>query len=309
MRPGAILDVRQSGDQFEDARHSDPLSIPTVAALALLQPDVQSRARLSEALRGHHDLIVCESWTDLWETMVGRPLDGCIVDPYNSFDPVSLPEILHFRRRFPSTALIVCGDFTGQELDLYYLGRMGVDGVILAGAEHGLRQLRNRVEMALSSWLAKRVAEALEGVLPTLGVRCVRWAIAHAEECPQVSDLARSMRLSPRGLSRELRGAGLPSPRHILLWGRLFQAARMLEGTDVTVEEVAFRLGYATGASLGRAFRDRLGLSPSDLDHDSGGIKRVMDAFVSSLGQPEDSSRRWSTPSARRAVLQAFEIR
>lgn len=280
-----------------------------MAALALFQPDVQSRARLSDALRGHHVLTICESWTDLWDTMVGGPLDGCIVDPHNSFDPVSLPEILHFRRRFPSTALIVSGDFTGRELDLYYLGRMGVDGVILAGAEHDRRQLRSRVEMALSSWLAKRVADALEGILPPLGVRCIRWAIAHAEECPQVPDLARAMRLSPRALSRELRSRSLPSPRHLLLWGRLFQAARMLEGSDVTVEEVAFGLGYATAASLGRAFRERLDLSPSDLRHEEKGIHRVMDAFVHSLEDGEDVSRRWSRPDARRTVMRSFVLR
>ena len=249
---------------------------------------------------------MCETWTGLWETMVGGPLDGCIVDPHNAFDPVSLPEILHFRRRFPSTALVVSGDFTGRELDLYHLGRMGVDGVILAGAEHDLRQLRGRVEMALSSWLAKRVSGALEGILPPIGVRCLHWAIAHAEDCPQVPDLARAMRLSPRTLSRELRSRGLPSPRHLLLWGRLFQAARMLEGSDVTVEEVAFRLGYATAASLGRAFREQLGLAPSDLRHEEKGIHRVMDAFIHSLGEGEEVSRRWSSPGARRAVMQSF---
>ncbi len=277
-----------------------------MAALALFQPDAQSRARLSDALKAHHDLTFCDSWTDLWETVVADPVDGCVVDPYNSFDPVTLPEILHFRRRFPSPALVVCGDFTGRELDLYYLGRMGVDGVILAGANHDLRQLRSRVEMALSSWLAKRVGDALEGILPALGARCIRWAIAHAEECPQVSNLARAMRRSPRALSRELRSTGLPSPRHILLWGRIFQAARMMAGSDVTVEEVAFRLGYATGASLGRAFRERLDLSPSDFRHDPDGIRRVMDALVSSLGEQEGPSRRWSTASARRAMMQSF---
>ncbi|MFP3949272.1 MAG: helix-turn-helix domain-containing protein [Longimicrobiales bacterium] len=280
-----------------------------MAALALFQPDARSRARLSDALREYHELTFCQSWTDLWDTMVDGRLDGCIVDPHNSFDPVSLPEILHFRRRFPSTALIVSGEFTGRELDLYYLGRMGVDGVILAGADHDHRQLRGRVEMALSSWLAKRVADALEGILPPLGIRCVRWAIAHAEECPQVPDLVRAMRLSPRALSRELRSRGLPSPRHLLLWGRLFQAARMLEGSDVTVEEVAFRLGYATAASLGRAFRDRLDLSPSDLRHDQRSLRRVMDAFVHSLEEREDLSRRWSSPDTRQAVMESFALR
>lgn len=280
-----------------------------MAALALFQPDTQSRARLRDALRDHHRLTICQSWTELWERMVQGSLDGCIIDPYNSFDPVSLPEVLHFRRRFPGTAVVVCGDFSGRELDLYYLGRMGVDGVILgAGESSGPRQLRGRVEMALSSWLAKRVADALDGAIPHLGVRAIRWAIAHAEECPQVQDLARAVRLSPRALSRELRARGLPSPRQLLLWGRLFQAARMLDRSDATVEEVAFRLGYATGASLGRAFRERVGLSPSEFSHEEDGLNRVMGAFVSSLEEGEGRMRRWSTPNSRRAVMRSFLI-
>lgn len=280
-----------------------------MAALALFQPDAQSRARLSDALKTHHHLAVCGSWTELWETMVAGAIDGCIIDPYNSFDPVSLPEVLHLRKRFPTSALIVCGDFTGRELDLYYLGRMGVDGVILATGESGSpRQLRGRVEMALSSWLAKRVADALDGVVPDLGIRAIRWAVAHAEECPQVRDLARAVRLSPRALSRELRARGLPSPRKLLLWGRLFQAARMLDRSDATVEEVAFRLGYATGASLGRAFRERVGLSPSELGHEDGGLNRVMKAFVGSLEEREGRARRWSTPGSRHAVMRSFRV-
>lgn len=280
-----------------------------MAALALFQPDVQSRARLTEALKPHHRVMVCESWTELWETMVDAALDGCIIDPYNPFDPVSLPEVLHFRKRFPTTAVIVCGDFTDRELDLYYLGRMGVDGVILASGEGGsARKLRGRVEMALSSWLAKRVADALDGVVPELGIRATRWAVAHAEECPQVQDLARAVRLSPRALSRELRARGLPSPRQILLWGRLFQAARMLDRSDATVEEVAFRLGYATAASLGRAFRERVGISPSKFGHEEGGLNRVMNAFVESLEEREGRARRWSTPGSRHEVIRSFLV-
>ena len=283
-----------------------------MALLALFQPDSTAHARLVDALAGEHDLVPCESWSELWETCVRRPVAGSVIDPYNAFDPVALPELLHFRRRFSSQAVIVYADFSGRELDLYHLGRLGVDGVILAGRDESRRLLRDRVEVALSCSLAKRVADALEGVLPDLGIRCLRWAIEHADENAQVPDLARAVRSSPRALSRELKALGLTSPRHLLLWGRLFQAARMLDSSDVTVEEVAFRLGYATGASLGRAFREQAGVSPTELLGRDGGVDRVLSAFVTSMEDEDDAEeeaetgRRWSTSDVRRAVLRSF---
>lgn len=279
-----------------------------MSLIALFLPDSHLRARLYDALGDEHELVHCESWPALWETAVRRSLKGSIVDPYNIFDPVALPELLHFRRRFPAPALIVYGDFTDRELDLYHLGRMGVDGIIMPGQDESGRDLRKRVEVALSTSLANRVADALEGVLPDLAVQCIRWAIRHADENPQVSDLARAVRMSPRALSRELRALGLPAPRHILLWGRLVQAARMLDTTDATVEEVAFRLGYATGASLARAFREQANLTPTELVGEEGSVDRVLGAFVTSIreGAEDGEQRRWSTAEARRAVLRSF---
>lgn len=283
-----------------------------MALIALFLPDSHAWARLVDAVGDEHELLRCESWSTLWESAVRRPVAGSIVDPYNSFDPVALPELLHFRRRFSSQALVVYGDFAGRELDLYHLGRLGVDGVILAGRDESRRRLRDRVEVALSCSLAKRVADALGGVLPELGIRCLRWAIEHADENAQVPDLARAVRMSPRALSRELRALGLSAPRHLLLWGRLFQAARMLDATDVTVEEVAFRLGYATGASLGRAFREQAGVSPTELVGRDGGVDRVLAAFITSMrdesdeAEDDDGPRRWSTSEVRRAVLRSF---
>ena len=279
-----------------------------MAVLALFQPDSATRARLHDALAPDHELVTCESWSELWESLLRDRADGAVIDPYSSFDPVSLPELLHLRRRFPGMAIVVFADFHGRELDLYHLGRLGVDGVILAEEEHGLRKIRDAVEMALGDSLAKRVGDTLEGVVSSTGIRCVEWAVRHAEESPQVRDLARAVRTSPRALARELRDEGLPSPRHILLWGRLLQAARLLEAEDVTVEEVAFRLGYATGASLGRALKEQTGLSPTELV-DAGGVERVLASFLNACGdalREAARDRRWSTSSARKALLRSF---
>jgi AraC-like DNA-binding protein len=219
-----------------------------------------------------------------------------------------MSELRRLRGRFPEVAIVIYADFHGRELDLYDLGRMGVDGVILSREEDSHRRIRGAVDRALSTSLAKRVTAKLEHAVPGLGLRCIEWSVERAGECPQVSDLARQIRTSPRALTRELRGMGLPSPRHLLLWGRLLQAARMLDAIGTTVEDVAFQLGYATGASLGRALKEQTGFSPTELQ-EAGGLDAVLDTFVGSVldgVQDEEDRGRWSTARVRREGLGSF---
>lgn len=279
-----------------------------MSVLALYQPDARSCARLHDALGGEHRLVDCRSWDHLWDVVREERTDGCVVDPYTDGEGVSRTRLRQFRRRFPGLVIIVYADFHGRELDLYHLGRLGVDGVILSRQEQTHRRIRNAIGLALSASLANRIRERLPGVVPPLGVRCVAWAVKHAVECPQVQDLAREVRMSSRALARELRGLGLPSPRQLLLWGRLIQAARMLDDPEITVEDAAFALGYATGASLGRAIKEQTGLSPTELQ-EAGGVDSAVDAFVELVVQgvqEADREQRWSTSRVRRQVLDSF---
>ncbi len=276
-----------------------------MAVLALYQPDPRSRARLLDALRGDHRVLSCQAWGRVRKLAREGCLDGCIVDPYGTSEGMDVSDLRGFRRRYHQLAIVIFADFRGRELDLYDLGRMGVDGVILSRDENSHRGIRGVVDQALSASLARRVEERLEGRVPALGLRCISWAVERAGECPQVSDLADHLRTSPRALTRELRGMGLPSPRQILLWGRILQAARMLGAPDTTVEDAAFHLGYATGASLGRALKDQAGFSPTELQ-EAGGVDAVLDIFLESVLEGvrnEDARQGWSTAGVRREVL------
>lgn len=279
-----------------------------MSALALYQPDARAEARLRDALSQEYRLVECESWEHLWGVARSERIDGCVLDPYSDGEEPGRVRLRRFRRRFPDLVIVVFAEFQGRELDLYHLGRLGVDGVILSREERSHRRIRNAVGLALSASLASRIGERLDGTVPPLGVRCVEWAVKHAVECPQVRDLAAEVRMSPRALARELRSLGLPSPRQLLLWGRLVQATRMLDDPETTVEDAAFALGYATGASLGRAIKEQTGLSPTELSR-AGGADSVVDAFVRLVtegAREADRDRRWSTARVRRRVLDAF---
>lgn len=266
-----------------------------MALLALLQQDSLSVARLTSALGGAHELVPCSDWKTLWESVRLRPLDGCIVDVYLPTRAAGLRELHRLRRRFPGLALVVYADFTGRERDLFALGRLKVDGVVLAGAEECARRTRDAVTEALATSVAARVLSALTGLLQPPGLDCLRWSIENAHRKPSVADMAEALSLSPRALARRLHGAGLPTAARLLLWGRLFRAAHLLESSTTTVEQVAFSLRYSTGAALARSIRREAGCSPRELAR-LGGTRWLVEAFLR-RDAPSRPRRAWVRPT------------
>ncbi|MEM6578404.1 MAG: helix-turn-helix domain-containing protein [Pseudomonadota bacterium] len=79
---------------------------------------------------------------------------------------------------------------------------------------------------------------------------------------PTLDDVARSLALSRRTLSRRLREADLSFQvlRNLV---RMRLAARELRDSDMPIGEIAWRLGYSTQTSFSTAFRRETGQSPS----------------------------------------------
>ena len=210
---------------------------------------------------------------------MAAPVDGCVVDIYHPTAALSLSELQRLRRRQPPLAIVVYSDFANRELDLFELGRLKIDGVILTGSTDQPEETRRAVAGALAAAAAMGVTAALHGQLHPLGIECLRWAIEHAEDAPTVEQMAEALALTPAALARELHERRLPTASRLLLWGRLFRAARLLENPDGSVERTAFRLGYSTASALGRAFRRETGFTPTEL-RGRGPLACAMDGFL-----------------------------
>lgn len=235
-----------------------------------------------------HHLIVCADFSRLREVLRNRAVEGCIVDIYGGPHRIPFRELQRLRRRQPPVAIVVHSDFRDREMDLFELGRLDVDGVIPAGPDEDTRTIRDTVRHALGGVIALRVREALHGRLPVAGLDCLGWAVEHATLGPTVGELAAAFGLSGRSLARELRERGLPSPNQFLLWGRLFQAAHLMNGPGRTVEEAAYAVGYSSAAALSRVFRQRTGSPPSEVVR-KGGVALLIQSFLEVCGSGERS--------------------
>lgn len=79
-----------------------------------------------------------------------------------------------------------------------------------------------------------------------------------------VESLARQFNMSPRNLSRVFSKKSGTTLIAFLNDARIDAARRLLEGTDLTIKEVAGRCGFDNGESLRRLFTRRLAIGPAE---------------------------------------------
>ena len=124
-----------------------------------------------------------------------------------------------------------------------------------------------------AQFMQRPVPDGGQSLAPTC-----EWAVSEMQRPITVAELAAHAHFSPRTLARRfLEETGL-SPMRWLTLQRLLEARRLLEATDLPVEDIAYRCGLGTAGNLRlhlareaattptayrRAFRDGTATSPA----------------------------------------------
>ena len=90
-----------------------------------------------------------------------------------------------------------------------------------------------------------------------------RWALERLAEPLDVAAMARHAGVSPRTFARRFREETGTTPLQWLLTQRVLEARRLLEESDLPVEDVAWRCGFGTAASLREHFRRATATTPT----------------------------------------------
>lgn len=90
-----------------------------------------------------------------------------------------------------------------------------------------------------------------------------RWAVERLAEPLDVAAMSRHAGVSPRTFARRFRAETGTTPLRWLLGQRVLEARRLLEDSDLPVEEVAWRAGFGTAASLREHFRRATSTTPT----------------------------------------------
>ena len=245
-------------------------------------PAVRSAAL---SLRGsEHDVASARSWDRLLRLVRERPVTLVVLDGA-AFGGGPEPEVAvaDLRRRFPSLATVFVHGPRLDPLTLFRLGRVGIQGLVLAraeGLEHGLGEALGR---AASEGTEALVTRAIGGRLPRHDVGVVRLALNGVQLGWRADDLARKAGMTRAHLSVGLRSRGLPSAGHLLTWCKMLHAGRWLGDPGRSAESVSRQLDYSSGAAFRRALRNYLGVTPTEL-RAKGGLAFVLRSFLDASG-------------------------
>ncbi|MER6300017.1 helix-turn-helix domain-containing protein [Kitasatospora sp. NPDC001539] len=149
------------------------------------------------------------------------------------------------------------GAAAGFDLCLHLLRRE--HGAALANAVARDMVLPSHREGGLAQYLASPAPE--DGQDERLA-DVLSWAREHLHEPLPVTELARRAMMSKRSFARRFTAATGTTPHAWLRSLRLSRAEELLETTDLPVEEIAHRVGYASAAVLREQFVRRRGVPP-----------------------------------------------
>jgi transcriptional regulator GlxA family with amidase domain len=89
------------------------------------------------------------------------------------------------------------------------------------------------------------------------------WALEHLGDDLAVDALAAHAMVSPRTFARRFRAETGTTPHRWILDQRIHRARRLLEISDMPIEQLAAECGFGSAASLRIHFRERTGTSPT----------------------------------------------
>jgi transcriptional regulator GlxA family with amidase domain len=91
-----------------------------------------------------------------------------------------------------------------------------------------------------------------------------RWLKSHLAEAFEVAKLSRAIGVSPRTLARKLNAALGLSPIALVQRLRVEAAVLLIETTQLSLEEIGARVGYANASTLSRLVRRETRVSPQE---------------------------------------------
>ncbi|AJC53352.1 helix-turn-helix domain-containing protein [Streptomyces sp. 769] len=174
-----------------------------------------------------------------------------------------------FRERFPRVALDPEVLFIDDGDILTSAGAAsGVDVCLhVVRADYG-SEVANRVARScvVPPWRDGGQAQYIEQPVPdaaTTGTAPTRqWALENLHLPLTLAELAEHARMSRRTFARKFGNEVGMSPGRWLIAQRVARARHLLESSDLSVDHIAGRVGFATGTSLRQHFHAALGVAP-----------------------------------------------
>lgn len=250
--------------------------------VAALVTDPRARARLTDALRNEASVRYCQRMSEV-AAMVEAGLARLVVAEHRDYDGLpTLATIRHLHEEFPSVPIVMYVPVTAAAGLVLEFAKAGVSQLVFQGMDDLKPALRGAVNAALDQVSALGLNAELEPLVPASVAPFLRYCLEHARRDITVEEVATAMGVSRKTLVVRLNAARLPSPRAMIGWCRLLIAARLLEDPGRTVEDVALKLDFPSGAALRNMFKRYTGLRATEV-RQNGGMRCLVHAMKREL--------------------------
>jgi transcriptional regulator GlxA family with amidase domain len=261
-RPGPVASTTEfaigAGAGLEALEDADTIVVPGFAPRDARHPEVSAALRAA-ADRGARIASVC---VGAFALAAAGLLDGRTATTHWQHAD-------EFRARFPRVRL---------NPDVLYVdeGTILTSAGITAGIDLCLHLYRRDHGAAAAADVARRMVVAthrpggqaqysghpLPDDAAGLGRTC-DWAVAEMHRALTVDHLARPAGMAPRTFARSFREQMRLTPMQWLAHQRVLEAQRLLEATDLTVDDIARRCGFGSAVTLRSQLARRAGTTPS----------------------------------------------
>ena len=250
---------------------------PLVVALVV---DRQAHWRIADAVGARATVRYCERTGRLLQLASDPATTAVLVEPRDADGQSTAPAIRRLATQLPSVSVIAFIGPRCPSADLLEVARAGADDLVRVGFDDVGASLRAALASGTSRRAVARVREELVPVVPRSVWSIVDHCLTHASGALSVSDLARALGVDRRTLVRRLADAGMPVPREVIGWCRLFLAAVLLEDPIRSAEQVALMLDFPSGTALRNMLARYTALRPREL-RENGGLRCAVHLFRS----------------------------
>lgn len=180
----------------------------------------------------------------------------------------------------PDKALVSTG--VGQRLVMSGSGSSWhALGLFLIARFVGAREAMDVARLNLFDWdatspLAYAAMMRTGQLADPIIARCQEWAAQHYEEEAPVSAMVRISGLPERTFQRRFALATGLTPLNYIHTLRLEEAKQLLESGELSVEAIAWEVGYQDAGFFGRLFRRKVGLTPAQYRRRFGVLSRRL---------------------------------
>ena len=168
-----------------------------------------------------------------------------------------LPSVIHLPTRIGHhTSLRITTDLIGDELRQ---PRVGTEAILSPLVDMLLLYV-------LRAWVDEQSARTATGWAAALADTTIGTALHHIHQRPQhpwtVEELATQAGVSRATFAKRFTTVVGQPPLTYLTWWRMTTGARLLRGTDASLQTVAERSGYSSEYAFAKAFKREYGIAP-----------------------------------------------